>query len=112
MSIAELVRNQSAYGALPTWRRVVIVSCIGLAVLTGALSFSRDMDIYSGAPDHPVATTGQTFLVLVNHGSARYVTQKQKDSLEFWDANAGLLAGAPVLLAFFLWITNRDKRLR
>lgn len=110
MSIAEMVRSQSPFGILPTWRKVAIVSGIGLAVLTGALSFNRDMNIYSGAPDHPVAATAQTLLVLVNHGSARYVTQTQKDSLEFWDSNAGLLAGAPMLLALFLWIAYRDKR--
>jgi hypothetical protein len=107
VSIAEMVRNQSPFAILPTWRRVVIVCCVGLAVLSGGLSFNREMNIYGGAPDHPVSTTGQTVLVFVNHGSARYVTQHEKENLDFWDSNIGLLTGAPILLAFFLWITFR-----
>ena len=109
MSIAEIVRNQSAFDALPTWRKSVIICCVAAAVLVGVITFNRDMNIYGGAPDHPVSATGQTFSVLVNHGSSRYVTQREKDSLEFWDANAGLLAGGPMLLAFFLWITPRPR---
>jgi hypothetical protein len=107
MSIAEMVRNQSPFDVLPTWRKVAIVCCIGLAILTGVMSFNGEINSYGSAPSHPVVTTGQTFLVFVNHGSARYVTQREKDDLEFWRSNGGLLVGVPMLLAFFVWITYR-----
>ena len=109
MSLEEMIRNRSTFVALPNWRKSVILCCIGIAVVTGALTFNRDMNIYGGAPDHPVVTTGQTFPVSVNHGSTRYVTQREKNSLDFWGANVGLLTGGPFLLAFFIWITYRPQ---
>jgi hypothetical protein len=109
MSLEETIRNQPPFDVLPTWRKSVIICCIGMAVVTGALTFNRDMNIYGGAPDHPVVTTGQIFPVSVNHGSTRYVTQREKDSFDFWAANAGLLVGGPFLPAFFIWITYRPR---
>ena len=109
MSLEEMIRNQSPFVVLPTWRKSVIIGCIGMAVITGALTFNRDMNIYGGAPDHPVVTTGQTFPVSVNHGSTRYLTQLEKDSFDFWGANLGLLTGGPFLLAFLIWITYRPR---
>jgi hypothetical protein len=66
-------------------------------------------ELYGGAPDHPVASSGQIFPVVVNHGSTRYVTQREKDSFDFWGANVGWLTGGPFLLAFFIWITYRPQ---
>ena len=109
MSLEEMIRNQPPFVALPTWRKSAIVCCIAVAIVIGALTFNRDMNIYGGAPDHPVVVTGQTFPVRVNHGSTRYVSQREKDSFEFWGANVGLLTGGPFLLAFLIWITYRPK---
>lgn len=109
MSIGEMASNQSPFSVLPTWRKIAIFCCIGLAVLSGALSFNREMNIYGASPDHPVAATGETFRVVVNHGSQRYVTQREKENLDFWGANIGLLSGCPMLVAFFLWITYRPR---
>jgi hypothetical protein len=83
-----MVRNQSPFGALPTWRKAAIVCCIGLAVVTGAMSFNSEMNIYGSAPNHPVVKAGETFFVRVSHGSARYVTAREKDGLDFWGAMA------------------------
>src|SRR5580698_7148207 len=80
MSLEEMIRNQPPFVALPTWRKSAIVCCIAVAIVTGALTFNRDMNIYGGAPDHPVVATGQTFPVSVNHGSTRYVTQREEDN--------------------------------
>jgi hypothetical protein len=52
--IAEMVRNQSPFDVLPTWREIVIVSCVGLAVLNGVVPFNREMNVYSGAQITPI----------------------------------------------------------
>jgi hypothetical protein len=108
MSLEQMIRNQLSFDVLPTWRKSFIICCIGMGVITGGLTFNRDMNIY-GAPDHPVVATGQTFPVTVNHGSARCVTQRERDSFEFWGANVGLLTSGPFLLAFLIWITYRPQ---
>jgi hypothetical protein len=108
MSLEEMIRRQAPFHALPLWRRIVIVCCLGLAIFVGVMTFGREMDIYGSAPDHPVVATGQTYQVHVNHGFVRYVTLLERDKLIFWESNIGNLAGAPVLAAFLLWIFYKD----
>lgn len=101
-SIVELVRNQSPFNVLPTWPEIAILFGVGLAVLSGAVSFIGEMNIHGAVPDPADLTTGQTFRVAVDHGSARYVMQHEKENLDFWESNVGLFAGAPMIIAFFL----------
>jgi len=112
MSLVGMIREQVSFPELPLWRKVVIGLCLALAVFSAAMAFNKEIDIYGSAPDHPVAATGQTYPVKVNHGSLRYVTPTQSASLQFWEDSVAGLGGTAVLVALLSFITYRDPRRR
>ena len=86
----------------------MIVCALAFAVFIGFAGVNTDLDIYGGAPDHPIAATGQVYKVAAMHGSIRYVTLYEAESL-FLTGQAGSWAGAAFAGAFLLWITARGK---
>jgi hypothetical protein len=101
-----MIRRQAPYSALAAWRKVLIVCCITASVLAAALLADFEFDLYSSAPDHPVAESGHVYRINVNHGFTRYVTIQDKTRLDSYQSNSRNVCGLAMLAAFFLWITS------
>jgi hypothetical protein len=108
MGLQDLIENPPPIGDLPAWRKILIVCALGFAFFVGFMNVDIEFNIYGGAPDHPVAESGQTYTVHVMHGYARYVTREERDRKAFWNL-AITWAGSAFLIAFFLWITSRRR---
>jgi hypothetical protein len=103
-----MIRRQVPFSAVSAWRKVLIVCCIAASVLAGAMLADFELDLYSSAPDHPVAESGDVYRINLNHGFTRYVTLQDKTRLESYQSNSRNVCGLAMLAAFFLWITFKD----
>jgi len=90
---------------LPIWRRLIIISSLGLYAIALPMSIGTELAIYKEAPDHRDEAKGRTNLVHVNHGFTRYVTIEEKQHFEFWQDLLFRYAGPFFVATFFIWIT-------
>jgi hypothetical protein len=110
MSLRSRIEKPPPFHALPRWRKGVLVAGLAFTVVVGAMTVDKQFDVYSGAPDHPVAATGNIYAVHVNHGSLRYATKEQRDSLFFWEVRMGSWIGVPFLAMVFLWLLYQPRK--
>jgi hypothetical protein len=110
MSLYERYKHPAPFSDLPLWRRAVFVSGLGIFLLTLVMNLGGDSQISEFRPTDPVAATGQTHRVVVNHGSVRYVTQEEEESLDFWRDGITEWAGPSFMAAFFVWVTFRKPK--
>jgi len=110
MSLQERIEHHPPFSALPLWRRIVLICCLGFFVLVAAMTLDLELDLYGADPDHPVATTGHVYPVGVAWGYIRYATSEEHDKLYFWKRQMGDWIGVPALAGVFLWFLYRPKK--
>jgi hypothetical protein len=71
------------WSEFPAWRKVLLFGCVALFFIIGYQLFSKETDIYTTAPSAPVVETKQVVPVRVNHGTRRYVTEKEAEQLKY-----------------------------
>jgi hypothetical protein len=109
MSLRDRIENPPPFRTLALWRRVVLICGLVFMLAVGAMSADKELDIYGGAPNQPVAATGQICEVHVMHGSVRYVTPKEREALVFWERHLGAWVGLGPLAFIFLWLLYRPR---
>jgi hypothetical protein len=110
MSLYEWLQHPAPISDLPLWRRAVFISGLGIFLLTFVINLGAEFQIFEFRPADPVAATGQTHRVVVNHGYVRYVTQREEESLVFWRDGVTEWADPSFLAAFFVWISFRKPK--
>jgi hypothetical protein len=95
---------------LPLWRKLLIVSIIGLWLFLGIRHLSKEADIYVSAPHAPVIETKQVYPVHVNHGYLRYVTKREAENWGFLSTTTGPIVGVLALTMALVLVTVRYPR--
>jgi hypothetical protein len=112
MSIRERLNRRVQFGDLPLWRKLVIIASLAVCLLLGWMAASIEVKIYTSAPTRPLSSTRQVVETRVMHGSVRYVTIQQEESLTFWESQAVSWVGLAFVVAFVVWATSPDRAAR
>ena len=112
MSFSMQFNNRVPFNELPRLRKLIVVVCLAVCLLVGWTVAAKEIRIYNSSPAEPVSMTSETNRVEVMHGSVRYVTASQKESLDFWRTQALSWVGLSFLAAFLTWTTSPAKSQR
>jgi hypothetical protein len=110
MSIRAFSTFNFSFSDLATWRKLCLLVALGVGCSVGAIPALKESKIYKTAPKDPSVATGQTYAIYVMHGSLRYATQSEAESLSFWREKIGPLVGIPFVAAFLVLTMFRKER--
>jgi hypothetical protein len=82
---------------LPLWRQAVIVDAFILFFVPGYTLFEKESTIYVSAPTQPNMSAKRIYPVHVNHGSLRYVSREEAESLAQWRTSGPILVAVAIL---------------
>ena len=103
MPLTDFTSFRLNWSDLPLWRKICVLSFLGLFLYLGQGSAYDDIKIFSLSPNVP--TGDQKYPVRVMHGSLRYVTEPELKRFSEY-ANRANFVGVPLVLAFVLLATN------
>ena len=110
MSIRRFSTFNFSFSDLATWRKLCLFLALGVGCSAAAIPTLKESKIYTAAPKLPSVATQQTYAIYVMHGSLRYVTQDEAESLIFWREKIGPLIGIPFVAAFLILTVFRKER--
>lgn len=109
MSLRSFSTFSLSFSDLATWRKLCLLFALGVGCTAGAIPAFKETKIYKAAPKVPSVATRQTYAIYVMHGSLRYVTHDEAESLIFWREQIGPLVGIPFVAAFLILTMSRKK---
>jgi len=110
MPIRDIGNIHLNYSDLPWRAKVFVLGILTSFFALGLPAFVLDSSIYSSAPKSAVASTGQTHLVHVMHGSIRYVTAEEEERLFFWQEEVAPFVGVPVVAGLVMFFVAKARR--